>query len=251
MEARPPPRVRQYIPVVRTQRRMHGSVCTVRVNPKVIRHRVKDFLDCLEDERSRLLKVLAEERANDGPSKSTSSQSVRKNTTNPGSVSFGKGTISRIKGSGLIANVSDTLSCKITISDGQVSLIPNGRCDDGSDDSIVSAKLAQRAAIKGIYKIEAIKWVRLQVALKAGDEAQQFIFSRSLTSPSTVLYLSVVQSALENVTLLVDDDELPYEICSSVFRYCSICRSTRRHCSNRTVLLWMEWTVRRWSTRRW
>lgn len=84
---------------------------------KGIRHRVKDYPDCPEDERLRLLKVLARNRARDGPSKSTRSQSVGKDTSDPGSASDGKGTTSRIKGSGSKANESDTPSCQITVSD--------------------------------------------------------------------------------------------------------------------------------------
>ena len=49
--------------------------------------------------------------------------------------------------------------------------------------------------------------VRLQVALKAGDEAQSLCFSRTWTTPRTVLHLASGRLALRNVTYLVADDE--------------------------------------------
>ena len=73
----------------------------------------------------------------------------------------------------------DTPSCPVTVSDGRESITATARCDDGSDDSLVSPNLAERAAVQGIGKITATEPVRLNVALKTGDEAQSFSFSRT------------------------------------------------------------------------
>lgn len=106
---------------------------------------------------------------------------------------------------------TETPSCPITVSDGQTPLKATGRCDDGSDDSIVSPSLAECAANRGIGKINAITPVRLQVALKSETEAQTFSFSRSWTAPRTVLHLASGQLALANVTFLVADGDLACE----------------------------------------
>ena len=106
---------------------------------------------------------------------------------------------------------ANTPSCPITVSDGRASHQATGRCDGGSDASIVSPRLAERAALQGIRKIHAINPVRLNVALKSGEEPQSFSFSRSWTSPRTVFHLSSGQLALSNVTFPVADDDLARE----------------------------------------
>lgn len=59
----------------------------------------------------------------------------------------------------------DSPSRRVTISDCNVSQGTTGRCENGSDEKIASSELAERAAIKGIGKIEAIDNVHLEVAL--------------------------------------------------------------------------------------
>lgn len=95
--------------------------------------------------------------------------------------------------------------------DGEESIEAIGRPDDGSDESIVSSKLAEKAVLNGIGKMSKIPLVKLQVALKEGEEAKEFSFSRSWTTPRTILQLSSGPLALVNVTYLVADAQLAVE----------------------------------------
>lgn len=104
-----------------------------------------------------------------------------------------------------------TASFPITLEDGAESITATGRTDDGSDESIASPKLAECAVLDGIVKRSKIEEVTLQVALKEGDSAQLFTFSRSWTPPRTILRLAAGPLALVNVTYLVADDDLAVE----------------------------------------
>lgn len=99
----------------------------------------------------------------------------------------------------------------MTLSDGRASLDVTGRCDDGSDDSLVSPGTAEKAALKGIGKLTAIEPVMLQVALKKSDAAESLRFSWSWVLPRTVLHLPSGKFALTNISFLVPDDELACE----------------------------------------
>lgn len=70
-------------------------------------------------------------------------------------------------------------SCTITVSDKIASLSSISRCDGGSDESIVSLKLAKLATLRGIGKNTAIRLVKLKVELKTRQDLQSFFFSRS------------------------------------------------------------------------
>lgn len=65
--------------------------------------------------------------------------------------------------------IFDTLYCPATVSDGQESTSATIRCDDGSDDSLISPILAERAVLQGIGKRTFIEPVRLNIALNSGD----------------------------------------------------------------------------------
>lgn len=84
-------------------------------------------------------------------------------------------------------------------------MIANGRTDDGTDESIVFSKFAERSVLNGIGKMTKIDKVSLQVALKDAYCAQSFTFSRTWTPPRTVLRLTAGPLALVNVTFLVAD----------------------------------------------
>ena len=85
------------------------------------------------------------------------------------------------------------------------------RCDDGSDDSLVTPKIAGAAVLRGIGKFKTIKPVHLLVALRKGEDSKPFTFSHSWTVPRTALHLSSGLLALVNVTYLVADDTLNCE----------------------------------------
>lgn len=72
------------------------------------------------------------------------------------------------------------------ISEGSQSVDLTGCCDYDREASIVSPKLADRAAVGGIGKMSAIQLVSLCVALKSCLNAQVFEFSCAWVVPRTV-----------------------------------------------------------------
>lgn len=99
------------------------------------------------------------------------------------------------------------------MSNGREEIDSSSRCDDGSDDSIVSSSLAEIAVAKGIGKMTSIDKLSLAVALKKknANSAQAFQFSRKWTVPRTILHLTSGNLALLNICLLVADDNLACE----------------------------------------
>lgn len=64
----------------------------------------------------------------------------------------------------------------VKISNGKKYLTARGRTDDGSDESVVSPKLAKRAVLDGFGRFQRIKPISLQVALKNDGDSQKFTF---------------------------------------------------------------------------
>ena len=183
---------------------------------KGLRHLIKDCRDSSRMEKDQLYAALTAAKAKNGSSRSTRSRKAAdktsKNTDNGKEGTKSDGTAGHLtnKGKSVTFN-AHTPSCSSTVSDGRSSHQTTGRCDGGSDAGIVSIRLAERAALQGIGKINAINPVRLNVALKSGEEPQSFSFSRSWTSPRTVLPPSSGQLSLSNVIFLVADDDLACE----------------------------------------
>eukprot|EP00737_Agarophyton_chilense_P001240 gb/GEZJ01001384.1/.p2 GENE.gb/GEZJ01001384.1/~~gb/GEZJ01001384.1/.p2 ORF type:complete len:297 (-),score=23.80 gb/GEZJ01001384.1/:4742-5632(-) len=113
---------------------------------KGIRHLVKDCRACSEDEKKVLLQRWAVERAKDGPAENT-----RGNHNCP------KGTPDANDGNRKVIrrllNVSDKgdyqSSCTISLVDHKAQQDIIGRFDDGSDESIISGKIANRCSARG------------------------------------------------------------------------------------------------------
>lgn len=97
------------------------------------------------------------------------------------------------------------------LSKGKESVSANGPTDDGSNESIVSSKLAESALLNGIGKLIKAQPVFLQVTFKRGDEAKEFIFFSTRTSLRTTLKIAARLLALDNVTSLVADADLAVE----------------------------------------
>lgn len=66
---------------------------------------------------------------------------------------------------------------RIRVKDGGEFVHTVGRTDDGSDESIMSARLAKRVVLNGICKMTKIERPSLQVALKEDYKAKAFSFS--------------------------------------------------------------------------
>jgi transposase InsO family protein len=179
---------------------------------KGLRHYISDCTASSNEEKTAMYKELAAIRAKDGPAKSTRSQQNEKDGSSSAGNKTSTGTSGRLHGNSAgKVRLPASPSCQVTVADGKATFNGTGRCDDGSDDSIVSRKLAEAAVLRGVGKFTPITAVRLSVALKSGDEAEQFSFSRTWTVPRLVLHLAAGQLALLNVTFLVADDELSCE----------------------------------------
>lgn len=176
------------------------------------KHLIKNCPKASSEEKSKMLDELRSSKYRDGPSRSTRSQTGRSSASSEASKPQPKsgGTVARM-GSKPPQLVTEPPSCSITVSDGISSQETTGRCDDGSDESIVSSRLAEKAVVQGIGRMTAIKTIKLRVALKNGEDEHSFSFSRSWTCPRTVMHLASGQLALTNVTFLVADAELACE----------------------------------------
>ena len=161
-----------------------------------IRHLLKDSNVCPEEEKKRLLDEHLADRPRNGPAANT-----RSKQSNFGHLAKHEDT-----------NWTDRdTSCTVQLADGSASLMATGRCDDGPDDTIVSPKIAEQAAIECIGKMSRIKPVVLQVALTDGGKPQTFTMSRTWICPRLILHLAAGKLALLNVKFLVADGELATE----------------------------------------
>lgn len=156
------------------------------------KHLIKDCPKSSPEENSKMFDDLKANKYRDGPSKSTRGQKGRSQSDSDSSRSQPKsgGTVGRMATKPIPDSaeaeapfcpitVSDGVTSLDTTSDGVTSLDTAGRTDEGSDDSIVSSKLAERSVLRGIGCMTSITTVRLRVALKSGEDAQSFSFLRS------------------------------------------------------------------------
>lgn len=170
---------------------------------KGVRNRVKYCPECPEDEKKKLLAEHIASFSEDGPATRTRGK--------PSSSGDAKPTVGRLGQKQI--DVKDSPSCSVTAynEDRRQSVEGTARSGDGSDDSIVSAKLAEAAVMKGIGSFRSIDTVSIEVALKKDTLAEVFHFSRVWNVPRLVLQLSSGRLALKNVSFLVADDELSCE----------------------------------------
>lgn len=174
-----------------------------------IRHYLKDCRACPDEEKKRILQDRAAEKAKDGPSKSTRSQSASSQGSATSSGTPQRPTTGRLQQHPI--TISSGPSCAIIVSDGNVSVQGTGRCDDGSDETIASPRIAEKAVLKGIGRFEAITPVTVQVALSSSADPETFTFSRKWIAPRIVMELSAGRLALHNVSFLVADAHLSCE----------------------------------------
>lgn len=162
---------------------------------KGIRHLLRDCKECPPEEKKRLRDELAAKRAAEGPAHSTRSKTKAADAQTAGRVTH-----------------SDSAKARnITLKDDNASMHCSGRCDDGSDESIVSTTLAEAAVLKGIGRLRSVKPVKVRVAIKSGDEAQQFTANRRWEVPRLLLKLAAGPLALLNVSFIVLDAQLAAE----------------------------------------
>lgn len=179
---------------------------------KGLRRRLKDCTQCPTEQKKALLDAYYEEKNN---ADATPAQSTRPKTKEENKTTGRLHKTDEEKTWGRIHETStetqNTPSMTIRIEDGDESLKTVGPTDDGSDESIVSLRLAEKAVLEGIGRKTKIQSLSLQVALKEDDDAQSFTFSRAWTPPRIVLRLSTGPLALTNVKFLVADADLAAE----------------------------------------
>lgn len=158
---------------------------------------------CPKDEKKRLLQEHFDSFSGDGPANRTRGRA-------PPPTEDKKPKVGRLEKK-IDAKDSPSCSSKAFSLNGKVCQDGLARTDDGSDDSIASPGLAQAAVMKGIGSFEPIEPVQIQVALKEGEEADVFTFSRTWLVPRLVLELSSGRLALRNVSFLVADKDLSCE----------------------------------------
>ena len=110
-------------------------------------------------------------KAADGPAISTRSKTSKKDDTPT---------------TGRVAYSDATQDCNVTLKDDDALIHCNGRCDDGSDESIVSSILAEKAVLKGIGRLRKVKPIQVRVAIKTGDKAQLFTATRRWEVPRLI-----------------------------------------------------------------
>lgn len=99
-----------------------------------------------------------------------------------------------------------------TFCESDETMSASGRADDDSDESIVSAKVAEWPMWDGIGKMSKIARVPLQMALKRRDKAQKATFLWTWMPPHTVLRLAAADPlAVVNALFLFADANLAVE----------------------------------------
>lgn len=152
--------------------------------------------------KANLKAKLSEKKAHDGPSRGTHSQKRKSNQGKDGTFALLKTTTRQ-----------NSCNCSVTVSDDRNSIESTGRYEEESDDSIVSTKLSESAAIKCISQMSPIQKVSLSAAFKNGttDSAGSLSFSRTCTVRRTILHLASGNLALMDISFLVANDDLACE----------------------------------------
>ena len=178
---------------------------------KGIRHLLKHCRDCPADEKKRLLQERSKKLAETGPHSNLRPRQAQTSSSSKTPAASSSETSQKHPTTGRVSSCVSSPSCDISLCDANSQIICKGRCDDGSDDTIISPRIATDAVGRGIGKMYPISPVTVQVALKEDKNAQTFQFSRSLVIPRVILHLSAGQLALLNVSFLVADDDLADE----------------------------------------
>lgn len=133
-----------------------------------LRHLLRDCRARPEVQREILKAQLRADRSRDGPSSNTRSRgNASSQSNNTTKTSDGKPkTVGRMKKD--MENDIYNSSCPITIFDSsnKATKTISGRCDDGSNSSLVSPCIAESSVIQGIGSIKRIDTIELTVALK-------------------------------------------------------------------------------------
>lgn len=91
----------------------------------------------------------------------------------------------------------------MTVQDVRTTFNVVGRRVDGSDETLSSKKLHEKAVLKCIEKFEAMETVHLKIALTKKGETAQFPFFGAWTLPSTVFHRSSGSLGLKNIKFVV------------------------------------------------
>lgn len=121
---------------------------------KGIRYLWKHCDECPDDQKKILLKEHAEEKARTGPSKLTRAQQAASSASSSDKVNTEASKVVDRLQPQLFSKTSPSFS--VTVADGNECMTATGRADDGTDESIVLSKLAERTTLDGSGKMTKI-----------------------------------------------------------------------------------------------
>ncbi len=150
--------------------------CTKQTDEKKKRHRIADCGNCHNDEDRQALYDMVKARRS-GPAANTRSTTQQNRNGTP--------TTGRLT----TPNMAESAAIDTDLKGGDTTFRTTGRCDDGSDDSIVCPSVAEAAALRGIGRIKAIRTVRIKVALEKEGTSPECTFSRCWSVPECILQL--------------------------------------------------------------
>lgn len=107
------------------------------------------------------------------------------------------------------SRTADTSTCQIDLLDDSSTVVAHGKCDDGSDASVIASEIAYKCVTEGIWRVLKIspETVKLALTLLKADMANTFTFEKVLLAPSVVLHLPVGKLALRNICFLVAESK--------------------------------------------
>lgn len=118
---------------------------------------------CPREEKQRIRQELDVKKAAGGPSQNTRSKTAQHTAQQqPPTLS------DKIKpaAAGRLAHFHSNPGCDIILKHSDASLTCHGRCDDGSNETLISPRVSKMAAVNGIGKIKQIKPRTVQEAFK-------------------------------------------------------------------------------------
>ncbi len=121
--------------------------CKEATPPK--KHWINDCTECTTEQKINLRAQIEAEKEKDGPAKSTRAQKAKAEAEAKATGKSGASRLVTIR-----IWLLEIQLANVTIHDGISTMQITGRCDDGSDDSLASSKIAQQALLEGIGRLK-------------------------------------------------------------------------------------------------
>ena len=177
---------------------------------KGLRHWIVDCTASNDDEKKKMKEQLAEIKKAKGPASSTRSKSsAGQNESNSGTA---RRIIQPNQSSTNAPSSSSKPSGLVKFSSGVSMIEATGRFDDGSDDTLASASVAERAAKQNIGTLQPIPRTTLSMPVTSTSQPPStFTCSRKWIVPRTMIEVASGNLCLLNIAYMVVDGELSTE----------------------------------------